>query len=360
MSRVYDRPFASSPPAAVSCSAKSDTTDYTHGYIGDLVLNSDGDKLYAVDQIGFRLVVIDVTSKKLISSSRTGRYPFGIALSPDEKSVYVANVGMYEYKLIRIADSTAVADKSKALGFPAYSYGSRESAEGLKNDTINIPGLGDPLSPDAFSIWAINVSDATKPHVMAKVKTGFQIGDKMEEVPAVGGSSPNSIVANDQYVFVSNGNNDCISVIDLKSNKLLNNIKLNPESRLKGLRGIIPFGLALSPDKKTLYVAEAGINAVAVIDAVNLKVLGHFPTGWFPSKIAVSKSGDKIYVANAKGYGSGPNGGINFVRAAEGSNIGRLMKGTVSISDKPGLSTLAAHSKKVIENNFLIRNATDT
>lgn len=345
---------------SIDCSIKTDSTDYSHGYIGDLAINSAGDKLYAVDQIGFRLVVVDVASKKLISSTRTGRYPFGIALSPDEKSVYVANVGMYEYKLIQNADSSATADKSKALPFPAYSYRSQESIDGIKNDSINIPALGDPLSLESFSIWAFDVADAAKPRVSAKVKTGFQIGEKIEDVPAVGGSSPNSIVANDKYVFVSNGNNDCISVIDLKTNKLLRNIKLNPESRLGGLRGIIPFGLALSPDKRTLYVAEAGINAVAVIDAISLKTLGHFPAGWFPSKIAVSKSGDKIYIANAKGYGSGPNGGAKFVRGPEGSNIGRLMKGTVSIADKPAMSSLAAHTKKVIENNFLIRSAKDT
>ena len=42
------------------------------------------------------------------------------------------------------------------------------------------------------------------------------------------------------------------------------------------------------------------------------KVLGHIPTGWFPSKIEVSPDGKKLYVTNAKGYGSGPNGGKDF------------------------------------------------
>jgi YVTN family beta-propeller protein len=83
----------------IDCSYKSDNVDYTHGYIGDLALSDDGKKLYAVDQIGFRMVIIDMESKKLEHNVPVGRYPFGICLSPDEKKVYVANVGMFEYSI---------------------------------------------------------------------------------------------------------------------------------------------------------------------------------------------------------------------------------------------------------------------
>ena len=43
----------------IDCSFVSDSVDYTDGYIGDMVLSKDGNTLYAVDQIGFRMVVID-------------------------------------------------------------------------------------------------------------------------------------------------------------------------------------------------------------------------------------------------------------------------------------------------------------
>ncbi|MBK8654553.1 MAG: hypothetical protein IPN20_11755 [Haliscomenobacter sp.] len=49
--------------------------------------------------------------------------------------------------------------------------------------------------------------------------------------------------------------------------------------------------MALSPDNKRLFVAEAGINAVGVIDIPTMKVLGHIPAGWFPSKVQVSPDG---------------------------------------------------------------------
>ena len=68
---------------AIDCSAKAGEVDYSHGYIGDMVLSRDGSRLYAVDQIGFRVVIIDAVNRKILSSIPVGRYPFGIALSPD-------------------------------------------------------------------------------------------------------------------------------------------------------------------------------------------------------------------------------------------------------------------------------------
>jgi hypothetical protein len=188
--------------------------------------------------------------------------------------------------------------------------------------------------------------------VTAKIKTGFLVGEMIEDFPAVGGASPNSLVASEKYLFVSNGNNDCISMIDLAADSVLTNIMLTPDQRLGHLRGVIPFGLALSPDRKRLFVAESGINAVGVIDTENLEVLGHIPSGWFPSKLKVSNDGRHLIVANAKGFGSGPNGGPAFEAGPEGTYVGSLMKGYVSIFPIPEEQDLEVQTKKVIHNNF--------
>ena len=44
---------------SIVCAVKVGEKDYTHGYIGDMRLTKDGNTLFAVDQIGFRLLVID-------------------------------------------------------------------------------------------------------------------------------------------------------------------------------------------------------------------------------------------------------------------------------------------------------------
>ncbi len=333
----------------IDCSKTFDGTDYNDGYIGDMVLTKDGSTLYAVDQIGFRMIVIDTKTAKVIANVKTGRYPFGITLSPDEQTVYVANVGMFEYSYIKTLDRKNLLKTS--LAYPAFGFGSKEMKEGIKNDTLEVAGLGDPNVDESFSVWSIDVSTSA-PQVVAKTKTGVLVGDAIDGIPAVGGSSPNSLVATDQFVFVSNGNNDNVSVIDINQNKVVETIELKLDERLGNLKGVIPFGLALSPDTKKLFVAEAGINAVAVIDVGTKKVMGHLPTGWFPSKLKVTPDGKQLIVVNAKGFGSGPNGGVNFKAGSEGSYIGSLMKGTVSIIDIPSDSLLQQHTNQVLNNNF--------
>ena len=342
---------------SIDCSSISGEVDYSHGYIGDLVLTKDGKTLYAVDQIGFRVVVVDTGSGTLKHSIPVGRYPFGICLSPDESKVYVANVGMFEYSLIR--DGSEEGAKVKPIDFPPFPYNSKEMREGIKNKNISVPGLGDPNAVEAFSVFVINVKDFSIPTIVAKIKTGHLVGALVEDIPAVGGSSPNSIVACNEHVFVSNGTNDSISVISLEKDKIVRTIYLKPEKRMKQFRGVIPFGLAISPDLKRLYVAESGINAVAVINVDDLKVLGHIPTGWFPSKIEVSKNGKKLIITNAKGFGSGPNGGRSFEEGAEGSYIGSLMKGSLQVVDVPDDQQLKKMTEKVISNNFRFTKADD-
>ena len=339
----------------IDCSFVSDNVDYSHGYIGDMVLSRDGKRLYAVDQIGFRMVILNTETYQLEHNIAVGRYPFGICLSPDEQHVYVANVGMFEYKMLNGVHQENIIEKAQK--FPVFAYGSKEMIEGIENDSLSVSGLGEMNSPEAFSVFTISLKNPDEPKVIAKNKTGHLVGAMVEDIPAVGGASPNSLVATDDYVFVSNGTNDNISVISVKQDTVINTIYLKPDERLKQFRGVIPFGLALSPDNERLYVAASGINAVAVIDIPSLEVLGYIPTGWFPSKLKLSNDGQKLIVTNAKGFGSGPNGGSTFAPGPEGSFIGALMKGTVEIMDIPSDVELKAYTEQVISNNFHFEKA---
>ncbi len=338
----------------IDCNTEINGTAWEDSYIGDMVLSADGTYLYAVDQLNFRMIVIDTDKKKLIGTADVGRYPFGIALSPDGKSAFVANVGMFEYSKIPGTDIRRAGETG--LKFPVYAYQSREMVEGIDTDTLKVPGLGDPNAPESFSVWRVDITDVEKPEVTGKTKTGILVGQEVDGIPAVGGASPNSIAATDEYVFVSNGNNDCISVIDMNNNKVVKDIFLRLDPRLGNLRGAIPFGVALSPDRKRLYVAESGLNAVGVIDVPSLEVVGHIPVGWFPSKLKVSRNGKKLIVANAKGYGSGPNGGHTFTPTPAGSYIGNLMNGIVSVLDIPSDEQLKKETEKVIRFNFDFRD----
>jgi YVTN family beta-propeller protein len=341
----------------IPCGAIVGERDYRVGYIGDMTLNKAGDRLYAVDQVNFILLIIDPVKKEVLHRVNTGRYPFGLCLSTDEKKVYVANVGMYEYS--RFASLKNDSLDRTSIGYPAFAYLSKESETGIKRDSVNIPGLGKANTPESFSVWTVNVADQDNPKVIAKARTGSLVGEMLEDFPAVGGSSPNSVVATDDFVFVSNGSNDNISVLDTRTDTVFHTIPLVLDQRLRHFRGIIPFGLAVSPDQKRLFVAESGINSVAVIDIPTKSVIGHIPVGWFPAKIKVTPDGKKLIVTNAKGFGSGPNGGPDFLKGPEGTYIGSLMKGSVTVLDIPSDSQLEKLTKDVVSMNFLLKKATD-
>ncbi len=344
---------------SIDCNQKtseSSLEDYSYGFIGEIVLSKDGKILYGVDQRNFRVFIMDVATEKILHNIAVGRYPFSLCLTPDEDALFVANVGAFEYKHITSLDEDNMWES--ALDFPVYKYMSKEMIEGIDTDTLKVPPLGDPNVPESFSVWKIDLA-TEKPAVTAKIKTGILVGELVDEIPAVGGSSPNSVAATDQYVFVSNGHNDCISVIDLEQDTVVNNIYLQPDERLGNLRGIIPFGLTVSSDYQRLYVTESGINAVAVIDIPSMRVIGHIPTGWFPAKVKLTHNDQTLVVSNAKGYGSGPNGGKDVDVEGIMSYIGFLVNGTVSIIDMPEDDELPALTQKVIDNNFRIEKVTE-
>lgn len=320
--------------------AKGEKTDSIaiegEGYLGEMALSNDGHTLYVCDQANFQLLVLDTRSRRLLHRVPTGRYPFGVALSPDGKTAYVANVGVFAYSPL-----------TKPTDQPVFAYHTRRMRRGSKN----APGLGSPNAPEAFSVWAIDVQ-GTQPRVLHRIKTGFLVGEPIEGIPAVTGAGPDALVATDQYVFVSNGNNDCISVIEAKTGHVLRHLHFRPLPALSRMRGAIPFGLALSPDRRRLYVAVAGLNAVAIIDVPTLTILGYLPVGWFPAKVAVMPDGKRLVVANAKGYGSGPNGGRGFQEGPEGSYVGHLMRGSVTVLDIPPDADLPRYTERVLSLNF--------
>ena len=309
---------------------------YKHSLPGEVKLSPDGKLMYVLDLAHFRLVVIDTASKKIVSSIVVGRMPFGLAVSPDGGRVYVSNVGMFEYSLIPGYDEKDA--KHTGLDFPPFGFPSKEAMEGTTINGKKIPGLGDPNVPESNSVWVIDVSDAAQPRVTAKIRTGIPIGEK-----SVGGSSPGALVAGRKKVFVSNASQDSITILDAKTQRVEKTIVLEPAESVRGLRGVLPFGMVLSPDEKQLYVACAGINAISVIDARKDNVLGYLPTAWFPARVAISADGMTLYVASAKGFGAGPNGGPDFQPGPEGTYIGDITEGVVSIIRLPVMITLDAN-----------------
>ncbi len=320
---------------------------YKNSFPGELKLSAGGRRLYVLDLAHFRLVVIDTGAKRIISSTPLGRLPFALALSPDGRRAYVTHVGMFRYSIIPGYDPKD--PRNTGLDFPAYGFPSKEAAEGTTVGGKKIPGLGDPNVPESNSLWVMEISNPAKLNVAARIPTGLPVGEQ-----SVGGSSPGAVVAGRKRIYVSNAAQDSITIVNAHNNRVEKTLVLEPAKSLRGLRGVLPFGMALSPDETRLYVACAGINAIAVVDAQAEAVLGYFPTAWFPARVEMSSDGKTLYVANAKGFGAGPNGGADFTAGPEGTYIGDITKGEVSVIPVPMDAELNGLTAQVMRNNGFV------
>jgi DNA-binding beta-propeller fold protein YncE len=338
----------------ISSTNTEDTTNYQDSFTSDLVYNPANHELLVLDRGNFRLLRIDLDTKKITASVKTGRQPFGLALSPDHQTAFVANVGMYDYPLL--PDLTPENFNTKLIPFHPYGDNTKESKEGYTWKGRKIPGVGDPLAPAAMSVYAIDLSTN---RVIDRYKPGHQIGQMVEGAEVVGGASPNSIAVGNRYAYISNATNDNISVIDYTEHRIVRTIPIKVDSAIDHYRGLLPFGLTLSKDEKTLYVALLGFNAVAVIDLESGATKGLIPTGWGPSRVLLSKDESQLYVTSCRGYGAGPNGGKGFKRPIQGTYIGDIQLGTFQQIPIPDDQQLAGYTQQAIRNTFMRTTVTD-
>jgi YVTN family beta-propeller protein len=155
-------------------------------------------------------------------------------------------------------------------------------------------------------------------------------------------------------LFVANANSDSVSVIDTQTDEVLETIDCKPDRKLP--LGSGSNAVALSPDSRTLYVANGTNNCICVMtlgamasgnpDGTAASVLaGLIPTGWHPGAILVSDDGKCLVVANVKGHGA--------LDQADPEKEGRRSRdhlGSISIIDVPDA---AAFTREVKENNRL-------
>jgi YVTN family beta-propeller protein len=338
--------------ARISLNGVSQGRVYKESFAASLVLSSNGRRLYVIDQANWRVVVIDTTTRTKIASLRTGVNPIALCLSPDGKRLYVANSGLFEYKTIPGADN---ADRlHSGLHFPPFGYPSPAARYGATVEGRQIPGLGDANNTRGSSLWTYDVSDLGKARHVASLRLGTPIASTNDHV--IGGAAPSALVANEHAVYVALAHEDAVAVVDADGRSLETEIPLSPFTGPEfqdrdgtPLRGVMPSGLTLTADR--LYVTEAGINALAVIDLAGKRVLGHLPVGWSPSAVLASPDGSMIYVANSKGKGSGPNAGSKFNPALHGAYIGELELGSISAIPASEAEHPEEQTAVVVRNN---------
>lgn len=326
--------------------------------------------------------ILDLKSGKQVSQAALEEAFYGLTWSPDGKHLYASGAGteaihafdfkdgyLSNYKELRLRPAKerggpaglAISADGEAL-YVAESWGQRvekisaKDAHFLwKRELAKVQGTEEMLPEDErtaagydaeapfpytclpdekngrifVSLWAKSAV------LVLDAKTGADIA----RWPV--GSHPNEMALGaDGRLFVAEANLNTVSVVDTNNGRVVETLTaaLFPNSP----PGTMPNSVALSPDGKVLFVANANNNNVAMFDvssAGHAKSLGFIPVGWYPTSVRTTRDGKTLVVANGKGVTSMANPRGPFPGDPRPRNlqeyIATLMQGTVATIELP-------------------------
>jgi DNA-binding beta-propeller fold protein YncE len=175
------------------------------------------------------------------------------------------------------------------------------------------------------------------------------------------GSHPAALLLtpDEKFLYAALATTDEVAVISLDDAKIERYVDVAVPGQSS--KGAYPVALAQSEDGSRLAVADAGANAVAVFPvnpARSANPSAWIPTQWYPA--ALSIVGDDVFVASAKGVGTGPNNAVlskgdkGKQSRTEHPYIMSLLPGSVArVSITDAEKNLTALTQQVIAANRL-------
>ena len=189
-----------------------------------LTLNASGTRLYIALNQAHQVAVIDTATKAILTRIPVGTYPYTTAISADGTKVYVSNWGG------RVPGPGDFTDGS----FPV-----------VVDRRTGIPVTG-----------TVSVIDTASNAVVKTIDVGLH--------PCGMAFGPGG-----EHLYVTNANSDTVSVIDTATDTVEKTLHVGPAGKdgRTSLLGSSPNAVVVSQDGRTLYVANASQNAIAVVDA---------------------------------------------------------------------------------------------
>ncbi|MFN7987051.1 MAG: beta-propeller fold lactonase family protein [Thermoanaerobaculia bacterium] len=263
--------------------------------------------------------------------------PGGLALAADGKTLFAARTEADD--VVRLDLATRTVASRWAVGRKPYRP---------------------VLSPDgrllAVSLWgeaAVALLDAGSGRILARVATLDHPCDLV--------FSPDGA-----RLYAAQANRNAVAIVDVAARRVVRQVSVamgpgGPGSASAEAMpdGSTPNALALSKDGRTLFVANADDDAVAVVDvsgrAGEARTRGFVPSGWYPAALALSRDGKTLFVGNAKGSGSRANAKDGpSPSAPSGSAVPagatRRIPGSVSLVAVPDAAELARLTKRAYAN----------
>ncbi|MGE5294981.1 MAG: bifunctional YncE family protein/alkaline phosphatase family protein, partial [Solirubrobacterales bacterium] len=267
-----------------------------------LAISRDGARLYAVLNLSNRLAEIDAKTGNVLRTWQVGMAPYDVVLAGGK--AYVTNWGG------RLPDEDSL------------------TGPGGRGTKVRV----DPVRHIANE-GSVSVIRLDRDSPVNEIRLGLH-------------SSGIAVSPNGRYVVVANAGSDTLSVIDTRTDKVVETIWAKPSPA--DLFGASPNALAFDPSGETLYVANGTQNAVAVFRfrPGKSELKGLIPVGWFPGAVAYDAARRQLIVANIKGIGST----LSLKEPDKGQYNSHQYHGTLSLVPVPKARNLKSLTRQVMDN----------
>ena len=235
-----------------------------------IVFLKDGRRVVVTAERQKALLIVDVVKGEVLKAMETRqRISHMVAVTPDEKRAFVANIG---------SGSVSVLDLEKGECVDVVPTG--DGAEGVA------------VSPDGREVWVTNRGADTVSVLDAKTM-------KVEAtIPAAAFPIRVAFTPGGRHTLVSCAKSNDILVVDAAKRLPLRRISTatagdqaaDGDDRVfgSGMKGAVPVGILIPPHGRVAYVANTYADAVSIVDLRTWKITGRIVAGKEPDGLAWS------------------------------------------------------------------------
>ena len=225
--------------------------------------------------------------------------PGGVCIDETRRRVYVT---LSRNNTIAVVDPLAHAvEREISVGIAPYAVVQHGGKLYVSNWGGRRPVEGDKTGPTAGSRAVVDPETGIASTGTVSV-VDLRTHEAVKEIAVGLHPSGMALSPDGKFLYVANANSDTVSVIDTVVDNVVRTLSAKPMDELPF--GSAPNALAVSPDGATLYVADGGNNLLGVLDVASGRMRGLIPTGWYPGAVLLAERGALLCVANIKGLGT--------------------------------------------------------
>ena len=247
--------------------------------------------------------IVSVGRPAVVGTIKVGAEPEGVAVSPDGRTVYVADQSSHVLSVVDAASRNVASVTLRNT--PRFVTTSRDGRLVFVSMYENDKSGSGVAVVDASTRKVVRyLSTGVQPYALAvgpdgRVWVPIHSQQRVEIYDASGRGQTSRVAvppnphavgfsADLMRAFTPDHESNMVSIIDMRTDRLVKSVAVSRA----------PHSLAVAPDGRTVLVAGYEANAADLIDAVTLRRTGPFPVGDKPQSVAFAADGAHGYVVN--------------------------------------------------------------